>query len=168
MDAVGDAKPGGCVPDRASDRRAAIFQRVGFEHQMVVARRARRRGRPAQWLDPRDLARVPLLHVLGYEEGWGYWLERVGADQVDSSSGLQFDTLVSTLRMAELGLGVALARSSLVEDLLPAKRDIVGAAVEHDAGGLLAARQWRRRRPHPQGDGRCLTAAAPSSSASRA
>lgn len=68
--------------------------------------------------EPRDLARVPLLHVLGYEEGWGYWLERVGADQVDSSSGLQFDTLVSTLRMAELGLGVALARSSLVEDLL--------------------------------------------------
>jgi len=59
-----------------------------------------------------------LLHVLGYEEGWGYWLERVGADQVDSSSGLQFDTLVATLRMAELGLGVALARSSLVEDLL--------------------------------------------------
>lgn len=68
--------------------------------------------------EPRDLARAPLLHVLGYEEGWGYWLERVGADQVDSSSGLQFDTLVSTLRMAELGLGVALARSSLVEDLL--------------------------------------------------
>ncbi|MCP3752944.1 MULTISPECIES: transcriptional regulator GcvA [Pseudomonas] len=69
---------------------------------------------------PRDLARHALLHVLGYEEGWGYWLKRVGADEVDYSRGLQFDTLVSTLRMAELGQGVALARSSLVEDQLKA------------------------------------------------
>jgi len=59
-----------------------------------------------------------LLHVLGYEEGWGYWLKRVGADDVDYSRGLQFDTLISTIRMAELGQGVALARSSVVEDLL--------------------------------------------------
>jgi LysR family glycine cleavage system transcriptional activator len=31
---------------------------------------------------------------------------------------MQFDTLVSTLRMAELGQGVALARSSMVEGML--------------------------------------------------
>ncbi len=68
--------------------------------------------------EPRDVARLTLLHVLGYEEGWGYWLKRVGAGDVDYTSGMQFDTLVSTLRMAELGLGIALARSSLVEDLL--------------------------------------------------
>ena len=68
--------------------------------------------------EPRDLMNHSLLHVLGYEEGWGYWLKRVGADDVDYSRGLQFDTLVSTLRMAELGQGVALARSSVVEDLL--------------------------------------------------
>jgi LysR family glycine cleavage system transcriptional activator len=42
----------------------------------------------------------------------------VGADGVDSSTGMQFDTLVCTLRMAELGQGVALARSSMVADLL--------------------------------------------------
>lgn len=72
--------------------------------------------------EPRDLAHLPLLHVLGYEEGWGYWLRRVGADNVDYSTGLQFDTLVSTLRMAELGMGVALARSSLVADLLESGR----------------------------------------------
>lgn len=68
--------------------------------------------------EPRDLMHHSLLHVLGYEEGWGYWLKRVGADDVDYSRGLQFDTLVSTIRMAELGQGVALARSSMVEDLL--------------------------------------------------
>ncbi|BAU75760.1 LysR substrate-binding domain-containing protein [Metapseudomonas furukawaii] len=68
--------------------------------------------------EPRDVARHPLLHVLGYEEGWGYWLQRAGAEDVDYATGPQFDTLVSTLRMAELGQGIALARSSMVEDLL--------------------------------------------------
>lgn len=67
---------------------------------------------------PDDLAHHQLLHVLGYEEGWGYWLKKAGADRVDSSQGLQFDTLISALRMAELGQGVALARSSLVEHML--------------------------------------------------
>ena len=64
------------------------------------------------------MAHHSLLHVLGYEEGWGYWLNMVGADTVDSSTGMQFDTLISTLRMAELGQGIALARSSMVEEML--------------------------------------------------
>lgn len=67
---------------------------------------------------PDDLAHHELLHVLGYEEGWGYWLKQAGVEGVDSSRGLQFDTLISALRMAELGKGVALARSSLVEHML--------------------------------------------------
>ncbi|MBT8769402.1 LysR substrate-binding domain-containing protein [Metapseudomonas boanensis] len=68
--------------------------------------------------EPADVANHLLLHVLGYEEGWGYWLKRVGANDVDYSTGMQFDTLISTLRMAELGQGIALARSSMVEELL--------------------------------------------------
>ncbi|WP_458238474.1 LysR substrate-binding domain-containing protein [Pseudomonas sp. P5_A2_2] len=67
---------------------------------------------------PADVSHHPLLHVLGYEEGWGYWLNMVGADTVDSSTGMQFDTLICTLRMAELGQGIALARSSMVEEML--------------------------------------------------
>lgn len=67
---------------------------------------------------PKDLARHPLLHVLGYEEGWGYWLKKNHAENVDSSQGLQFDTLISALTVAELGQGVALARSSLIKHLL--------------------------------------------------
>ncbi|MDE1182587.1 transcriptional regulator GcvA [Paraburkholderia sp.] len=67
---------------------------------------------------PRDLAHYELLHVLGYEEGWGYWLKKAGAPKVDSSKGMQFDTLISALKAAELGQGVALARSSLVEHML--------------------------------------------------
>ena len=65
-----------------------------------------------------DLAKHQLLHVLGYEEGWGYWLQKNNAEAVDCSQGLQFDTLISTLAIAELGQGVALARSSLVKHLL--------------------------------------------------
>jgi LysR family glycine cleavage system transcriptional activator len=67
---------------------------------------------------PKDLAGHELLHVLGYEEGWGYWLRKAGAAKVDSSSGMHFDTLISALKAAELGQGVALARSSLVEQML--------------------------------------------------
>ncbi|MDA7087182.1 transcriptional regulator GcvA [Pseudomonas sp. SA3-5] len=67
---------------------------------------------------PKDLAHHELLHVLGYEEGWGYWLKKAGSEHVDSSQGLQFDTLISALKVAELGQGVALARSSLVEQKL--------------------------------------------------
>lgn len=67
---------------------------------------------------PADLAHHSLLHVLGYEEGWGYWLNIMGVASVDSSKGMQFDTLVSTLRMAELAQGVALARTSMVKNLL--------------------------------------------------
>lgn len=71
---------------------------------------------------PKDLAHHELLHVMGYEEGWGYWLKKAGAVKVDSSKGMQFDTLISALKAAELGQGVALARSSLVEQMLQSKQ----------------------------------------------
>ncbi|OYW29467.1 MAG: GTPase, partial [Methyloversatilis sp. 12-65-5] len=81
--------------------------------------------------------------------------------QIDAEIGRQIASCAATLGLpesrvfpvsAQKGLlariqrdGTLLARSrlpqlerALVEDLLPAKRDIVGAAVEHDAGGLLA------------------------------
>ncbi|MBL8475591.1 MAG: dynamin family protein [Methyloversatilis sp.] len=81
--------------------------------------------------------------------------------QIDAEIGRQIASCAATLDLpenrvfpvsAQKGLlariqrdGTLLARSrlpqlerALVEDLLPAKRDIVGAAVEHDAGGLLA------------------------------
>ncbi|ADZ93171.1 LysR substrate-binding domain-containing protein [Marinomonas mediterranea] len=67
---------------------------------------------------PSDLAAQTLLHTIGYEEGWGYWLSMVGEQTVDPAKGMQVDTLLAALRMAELGLGVALARSSMAEDLI--------------------------------------------------
>ncbi|RBO85992.1 LysR substrate-binding domain-containing protein [Marinomonas aquiplantarum] len=59
-----------------------------------------------------------LLHVLGYEEGWGYWLNQTSTDYHDKGQGIQFDTLISALEMAKLGLGFALGRTSLVSSML--------------------------------------------------
>ncbi|REG86939.1 LysR substrate-binding domain-containing protein [Marinomonas pollencensis] len=59
-----------------------------------------------------------LLHVLGYEEGWGYWLNTVNSDKKSKHSGIQFDTLISALEMAKLGQGFALGRTSLVKSML--------------------------------------------------
>ncbi|RDB41775.1 transcriptional regulator GcvA [Halomonas sp. DQ26W] len=64
------------------------------------------------------LAEHTLLHVIGYEEGWGYWLRKIGGSHVDISQGLQFDTLISALEAATQGVGFALGRSSLVEDMI--------------------------------------------------
>lgn len=64
------------------------------------------------------LAEQTLLHVIGYEDGWGYWLNQTGNHFIDPSQGMRFDTLITALEMAKAGQGVALGRSSLVKDML--------------------------------------------------
>jgi len=64
------------------------------------------------------LAEHTLLHVIGYEEGWGYWFNQTGFDHLDTPSGLQFDTLISALEMAAAGQGLALGRTSLVNHMM--------------------------------------------------
>jgi LysR family transcriptional regulator, glycine cleavage system transcriptional activator len=69
---------------------------------------------------PEDLANHSLLHVLGYEEGWGLWLNaaRVGGE-IDKGRGLHFDTSLIAFEVAAKGAGVALGRSSMTgEDLM--------------------------------------------------
>lgn len=72
-----------------------------------------------------DLKHERLLHVLGYQEGWGTWLQAAEAKQVDPGQGLQFDTSLLAFEVAARGGGVALGRRSL------AKRD-------RDSGRLVA------------------------------
>ncbi len=62
---------------------------------------------------PGDLQNHRLLHVLGYQEGWGLWLKAAGAVNVDPGQGLQLDTSLLALELAAQGCGVALGRSSL-------------------------------------------------------
>jgi LysR family glycine cleavage system transcriptional activator len=71
---------------------------------------------------PGALSKLTLLHVAGYEEGWGYWLKKTGASQVNTSRGMQFDTLITALEMAAQGQGLALGRTSLVETMIASGR----------------------------------------------
>jgi len=65
-----------------------------------------------------QLSKQTLLHVIGYEEGWGHWLDQAGLSYMTFSHEVQFDTLISALEVAKHGGGFALGRTSLVEDML--------------------------------------------------
>jgi LysR family glycine cleavage system transcriptional activator len=67
---------------------------------------------------PNDLQSHTLFHVIGYEEGWGYWLNQTNHEHIKISHGFQFDTLTIALEMAALGEGLALGRTSLVEGMI--------------------------------------------------
>lgn len=62
---------------------------------------------------PDDLRGKRLLHVLGYQEGWGVWLKAAGVRGVDAGQGLQLDNSLTALALARMGGGVALGRSSI-------------------------------------------------------
>jgi LysR family transcriptional regulator, glycine cleavage system transcriptional activator len=62
---------------------------------------------------PNDLANHTLLHVQGYQEGWGNWLAAAGATRVDPGQGIQTDTSLAAYALACEGAGVALGRRSL-------------------------------------------------------
>jgi LysR family transcriptional regulator, glycine cleavage system transcriptional activator len=65
-------------------------------------------------LNPADLRKHSLLHVIGYQEGWATWLNAAGITDIDPGSGLQCDTSLFAFELAANGAGVALGRSSLV------------------------------------------------------
>jgi LysR family transcriptional regulator, glycine cleavage system transcriptional activator len=64
---------------------------------------------------PEDLQGQRLLHVLGYQEGWGIWLRAAGVSDVHPGQGLRFDTSLTAFEVAAAGGGVALGRRSLAE-----------------------------------------------------
>jgi LysR family glycine cleavage system transcriptional activator len=64
-----------------------------------------------------DLLQVPLIGTIGFAEGWKQWFAAAGVAQEPTAS-IEFDSMRLALEMATLGHGVALARSSYVEDLL--------------------------------------------------
>ncbi len=80
-------------------------------------------------LMPDDLRHFRLLHVLGYQEGWGNWLRAAGATSVDPGQGLQLDNSVTAFELARQGSGVALGRTSLASGDLATGRLIAPFAV---------------------------------------
>jgi LysR family glycine cleavage system transcriptional activator len=67
---------------------------------------------------PADLGRQPLLHTIGFAQGWADWLAAAGIRRPTRNSDLEFDSVLLSQEMAALGHGVALARTSFAEDLL--------------------------------------------------
>jgi LysR family glycine cleavage system transcriptional activator len=70
-----------------------------------------------------DLFELPLLHDSATEgdgsgSDWRSWLDHVGRSDMSCSNGQRFSDARLLIDVAALGLGVALARASLVTDLV--------------------------------------------------
>lgn len=68
------------------------------------------------------IQRSTLLHVLGYNEGWGHWLKAAGYSESNSTHSIQLDTSIMALELAAQNQGIALGRSSLIENMLSNKQ----------------------------------------------
>jgi len=76
---------------------------------------------------PADLARVPILHDAPTESDgsgtdWATWLEEVGCPHIELARGPRFSQADLAIEAAARGLGVALARVSLVSEQLETGR----------------------------------------------
>ena len=96
-----------------------------------------------------ELANHTLLHVVGYEEGWGFWLNQAGFPEVDSEKGIQMDTLISAFEMATLGQGIALGRTSLVADMIESGRLIAPFPVRVPASDAFYLATPDQQYEHP-------------------
>lgn len=74
---------------------------------------------------PDDIANHTLLHVIGYEEGWGYWLRQTEHGPIEMNQRFQFDTLATALEMATHGVGLALGRTNLVDEMVKSGRLVI-------------------------------------------
>lgn len=94
-------------------------ERLGPECAFPVVARAVAQKHPG-W---RALRTLPLLHVIGYREGWPAWIRHAGLRHADKTiaedgQGLRFDVSMLALEAARQGLGAALGRWPMVaEDL---------------------------------------------------
>lgn len=93
----------------------------------------------ARLLEPSSLRHYPLLHVLGYQEGWSTWLGAAGVQHLDPGSNIQCDTSLAAFALAAHGFGVALGRSSVIGDCLVSGRLVApfGLAVPVDEAFYL-------------------------------
>jgi LysR family transcriptional regulator, glycine cleavage system transcriptional activator len=80
--------------------------------------------------NPGDLGRHPLIHVLGYQDGWADWFKVANAAATDHGRGIQCDNSLLAFEIAMQGHGVALARRSLAANALASGRLVVPIAIE--------------------------------------
>jgi len=79
---------------------------------------------------PDDLAHHTLLHVLGDLDDWRLWLNAVGAEGVDPTHGLTFDSGPLAMQAAINGAGIAIARATLVQNDLSQGRLVTPFDIE--------------------------------------
>ncbi len=91
-------------------------QRLGLEYAFPVVAKAVAQKYPG-W---RALRTLPLLHVIGYREGWPAWLRHAGKEIAEADQGLRFDVSMLALEAARKGLGAALGRWPMIADDLRA------------------------------------------------
>ncbi len=64
----------------------------------------------------------PLIHVMGYRDGWSDWVRSVELTDIDTRSGIQCDNSIMAFELAATGTGFAIARTSLVDGMLKSGR----------------------------------------------
>lgn len=69
-----------------------------------------------------DLKNAPLLHTMGFQQGWAQWLAALGLKRKPLSCDMEFDSMQLSLDMAISGHGIALTRTSYCQDLLASGR----------------------------------------------
>jgi LysR family transcriptional regulator, glycine cleavage system transcriptional activator len=103
----------------------------------------------SQLSKPDDLRSQRLLHVLGYQEGWGTWLQAAGARSVNPGQGLQFDTSLMAFEVAAQGGGVALGRLSLTKRERETRRLIAPFDLEVPINEAFYLLEPVGKNPHP-------------------
>lgn len=66
-------------------------------------------------ITPSDLSRYTLLHSMARPGDWAAWLASVGANDVDASAGMTFQSSVMAYASAIQGQGIAMSQRFLVE-----------------------------------------------------
>ncbi|MEN3289896.1 MAG: LysR family transcriptional regulator, glycine cleavage system transcriptional activator [Bradyrhizobium sp.] len=100
---------------------------------------------------PEDLAHHTLLHTSGgYDDDWRLWLTAAGLPaSISKQSGLSFDLIFMTLQAAIDGFGIALGRTSYVQDDIAKGRLVVPfkIALPSNAGFYLVSPEGRTDPP---------------------
>jgi LysR family glycine cleavage system transcriptional activator len=103
---------------------------------------------------PQDLAHHTLLHTSGgYDDDWRLWLTAAGLPAaISKQSGLSFDLIFMTIQAAIDGFGIALGRTSYVQDDIAKGRLVVPFkfALPADAGFYLVSPEGRSDPPKLQ------------------
>src|SRR4051794_4072124 len=119
---------------------------------------------------PEDLAHHTLLHTTGgYEDDWRLWLTAAGLSAgMPRRVELGFDLIFMTIQAAIDGVGIALGRTSYVQDDIAKGRLVVPfkIALPTDAGFYLVTPEGRSDPPKLRAFRQWLTTAAQQNSAS--